>query len=74
MPLWHDAWPNKDLAQMRQLRPKIEESMAALVKAELLGILRGKRIAGRSGVSAMTNATLALKAALAGICRRDQQP
>jgi hypothetical protein len=66
VPLWHEAWPNKDLAQMRQLMPKIEENMAALQKAELPGILREKKDAWRSGVSAMTSATSALKAALAG--------
>jgi hypothetical protein len=66
VPLWHEAWPNKDLAQMRQLMPKIEENMAALQKAELPGILRDKKDAWKSGVSAMTSATSALKSALVG--------
>ena len=65
VPLWHEAWPNKDLALMRQLMPKIEENVTALQKAELPGILRDKKDTWAAGVAAMTSASTTLKEALA---------
>jgi len=43
VPLWHEAWPDKNLGLMRELMPKINEHVAALRKAELPGILRDKK-------------------------------
>lgn len=41
-PIWHQAWPNKDIALLRQLSPDVEKGVAKIAKAELPGILRDK--------------------------------
>ena len=64
-PLWHEAWPNKNLAMMRELLPQVEQHLAAIQKAELPGILRDKQAAWKQGVEAMTAAASAMKTALA---------
>jgi hypothetical protein len=43
MPMWHDAWPNKDYKALAALVPAIEKHVAALDRAELPGILRDKQ-------------------------------
>lgn len=64
-PLWHEAWPNKDLAMMRELLPQVEQHVAAIQKAELPGILRDKQGAWTKGVEALAAAAVTMKAALA---------
>lgn len=64
-PLWHEAWPNKNLAMMRELLPQVEQHVAAIQKAELPGILRDKQEAWTKGVEALAAATTAMKTALA---------
>jgi len=48
--LWHDAWPGKDYVAMRAMLPEIRERSAAVMKADLPGILRDKQVAWDEGV------------------------
>ena len=50
MPMWHEAWPNKDYKALAALVPDIEKHVAAISKAELPGILRDKKAAWEAGV------------------------
>jgi len=40
--LWHDAWPAKDIPQLKSLLPDVENAYTALAMAKLPGILRDK--------------------------------
>lgn len=42
-PLWHDAWPKKDVDALVALEPKVKAGVEAIAKAELPGILRDKK-------------------------------
>lgn len=64
-PLWHEAWPKKDLALVKQLLPKVEEHVAALQKAELPPTLHAKQKGWEAGVKAVTVSAGEMKAALA---------
>lgn len=50
-PLWHDAWPAKDLGLMRELLPRIHGHVESLQKVELPGILRDKEAKWDEGVA-----------------------
>jgi hypothetical protein len=63
-PLWHEAWPNKDLARMRELLPEIDGHIATLQKTDLPGILRDKKPAWDRGVAACAAQAAALRQAL----------
>ena len=65
MPLWHDAWPNKNFDLMRQLMPKIREHIATLKKVELPGILREKRAKWDAGLAGVVASADKLEQALA---------
>jgi len=65
-PLWHNAWPNKDLALMKELVPQVKEHMAELEKARLPGILRDKQAKWDEGVQAMAAAVAKYEQAVAG--------
>jgi len=41
--LWHDAWPAKDIAQLKSLLPEVESEYKKLAAAKLPGILRDKK-------------------------------
>ena len=71
MPLWHDAWPNKDLELMRKLMPQLKEHVATLQQAELPGILRDKREKWDAGVTEVATQTTTLETALTA---NQQQP
>ena len=64
MPLWHDAWPNKDVKAMAAMLPEIEKHFAAVNKAELPMVLRDKQAAWVSGVDDMKQTIAAYKAAV----------
>jgi hypothetical protein len=64
MPMWHDAWPNKDVKAMAAMLPEIEKHVAAINKAELPMILRDKKAAWVAGVDNLKQATAAYKAAV----------
>ena len=38
--LWHNAWPEKDIAKLKSLVPDVESAYAKLAAAQLPGILR----------------------------------
>jgi hypothetical protein len=42
-PLWHEAWPKKDIEALAALAPKVDAGVDAIAKAELPGILRDKK-------------------------------
>ena len=65
MPLWHDAWPNKDVKAMAAILPDIERHFAAVNKAELPLILRDKQAAWVAGVDDLKQTVGAYKAAVA---------
>lgn len=52
-PLWHEAWPEKDVKKMADLLPEIEKHVAAIAAAELPGILRDKQAAWKEGVASL---------------------
>ncbi len=56
MPMWHDAWPNKDYKALADFLPKIEEHLKKIERAELPGILRDKRTTWAEGVAALRTA------------------
>jgi hypothetical protein len=64
-PLWHTAWPAKDVNLIRELLPQVKEHVAALQKAELSGILRDKKPKWDEGVKNVVAATQAYDQALA---------
>ena len=63
MPLWHEAWPNKDVKAMAAMVPEIEKHMAAISKTELPGILRDKQAAWAAGVIDLKATVATYKAA-----------
>ena len=64
MPLWHDAWPNKDVKAMAAMLPDIEKHMAAVNKAELPPLLRDKQAAWVAGLDDLKQTVTAYKAAV----------
>ena len=50
-PLWHDAWPKKDVDALVALTPKVDAGVEAIAKAELPGILRDRKKAWDEAVS-----------------------
>lgn len=65
MPMWHDAWPNKDYKALAGLVPAIDRHVAAIAQAELPGILREKAAPWKTGVATLTASAAAYKAAVA---------
>ncbi len=65
MPMWHDAWPNKDYKALAGLVPAIDTHVAAIAQAELPGILREKATAWKAGVATLSASAAAYKAAVA---------
>jgi hypothetical protein len=53
-PLWHNAWPKKDVVALVALAPKVNAGVEAIAKAELPGILRDKKTAWDAAVSRLT--------------------
>ena len=64
MPLWHEAWPNKDVKAMAAMLPDIEKHVAAVSKAELPLLLRDKKAAWTACVDDLKQAAAAYKAAV----------
>ena len=69
-PLWHDAWPNGDLAMVGTLLPEAKRNQDALEKAVLPGILRDKQEAWQTGVASMRAALTEVEK---GLAAGDQQ-
>jgi hypothetical protein len=61
--IWHEAWPNKNIAMLRQLLPEVESGIAKVASAQLPGILREKREAWEEGIKKLQTAGSEYKAA-----------
>jgi hypothetical protein len=66
MPMWHEAYPNKDYAALRKLAPEVEAGVAKIASAKLPGILREKEAAWTKGIAALKAAGAAYTKAAAG--------
>jgi hypothetical protein len=64
MPLWHDAWPAKDVKTMAAMLPRIEKHVAAVNKAELPMVLRDKKAAWVAGVDDLKRTAAAYRTAV----------
>ncbi len=64
MPLWHDAWPAKDVKAMAEMWPSIEKHLNALGKATLPGILRDKQTAWDENLAKLQSIGASYKAAV----------
>lgn len=63
--IWHEAYPEKDMALMQQLLPEVEEGISKVAAAQLPGILREKRGVWEEGVKNLQSAGSEYRAALA---------
>jgi hypothetical protein len=54
--IWHEAWPQKNTAMLRQLVPDVGKGIAAVASAPLPGILRDKKAAWDEGVKKLRDA------------------
>jgi hypothetical protein len=52
-PLWHEAWPSKNVAMMKELLPQVRTHVESVEKATLPGILRDKQKPWDEGVRAL---------------------
>lgn len=64
-PLWHQAWPNKDIALIKELLPKVESFTAQIENTELPGILRDRETKWKEGVANLRVCTDRLRTAVA---------
>ncbi|MCX6550490.1 MAG: hypothetical protein NTY02_05700 [Acidobacteria bacterium] len=64
MPMWHEAWPNKDYKALAAMVPALDTHMAAIAAAELPGILRDKAPQWKTGVADLQTCVTAFKAAV----------
>ena len=60
-PLWHQAWPDRDVAQLKALLPETERGVEAVAAATLPGILRDRTAAWTKEVAALREATSAYR-------------
>ena len=63
--IWHEAWPQKNAAMLRQLVPDVEKGIASVASAPLPGILRDRKAAWDEGVKKLQNAGSEYKVAAA---------
>lgn len=66
MPLWHEAWPAKDVKRMAELAPGIRKHLAEVQKAKLPGILRDRQAAWEAGLQQLQAAAAAYQSAVDG--------
>jgi len=65
-PIWHDAYPNKDVAALRGFVGEVESLAGKVIAAELPGILRDREAKWKAGLEELKKAVDAYKAAAAG--------
>jgi len=63
--IWHTAWPNRNTDMLTALLPEIEKGTAAIVSAELPGILRDKKPLWAKGVGDLQSIVKEYRAAVA---------
>ncbi len=61
--IWHDAWPAKDVAQLKALLPEVKSGAEKVAGASLPGILRDKESAWNEGVAELQRAVAEYEAA-----------
>lgn len=66
-PLWHTAWPEKNIGMLIELLPEIEKLSADVMKAKLPGILREKQIAWEKGINELNTIIDEYKSATAPV-------
>src|SRR5512135_329065 len=66
MPMWHEAYPNKDYAALRKLAPDVQAGIAKIEASKLPGILREKQAAWDKGLTALKGAGEAYTKAASG--------
>ncbi|HET9950287.1 MAG TPA: hypothetical protein VFS09_00695 [Candidatus Eisenbacteria bacterium] len=64
--IWHEAWPAKDAAKLRELLPEVEKGAKAIVDAKLPGILREKQGAWDEQVKTLQSVVALYAGAAAG--------
>jgi ribosomal protein S20 len=64
-PMWHDAWPKKDVAALVALVPDIEQHVKNISKAKLPGILRDKKPRWNNGIQELKTIVKEYKKAVA---------
>lgn len=64
MPLWHEAWPAKDVKRMAELAPGIRKHLAEVQAAKLPGILRDHQAAWDKGLAQLRASAAAYQAAV----------
>lgn len=64
-PIWHQAWPAKDVDLLVKYAPDVRAGVAAIAKAELPGMLRERRPAWDTGLAAFKEAAAEYDAAAA---------
>jgi NADH dehydrogenase/NADH:ubiquinone oxidoreductase subunit G len=62
--IWHEAYPDKDIALLQQLLPEVEEGISKVAAAKLPGILRGKKAVWEEGIQKLQSAGKDYKAAV----------
>ncbi len=62
-PLWHEAWPKKDVKMMKDLLPQARAGVAKVTEARLPGILREKQAAWDQGLVGLKDALARYEAA-----------
>lgn len=65
-PIWHTAYPEKDVKSLRSFVPKINELAANIYAAKLPGILREKDAVWKEGVAQLKKAVDAYNSAASG--------
>ena len=63
-PLWHDAWPNKNYALVKELLPEVQRYTKELQALELPGILRDKKPKWDAEVKSLAEHTAAVTLAI----------
>jgi len=61
--IWHEAWPKKNTAMLRQLLPDVEKGISEVAAAPLPGILREKKAAWDEGIKKLQSIGLEYKTA-----------
>lgn len=63
--IWHEAWPAKDVAQLKTLAPQVKAGADKVAAAKLPGILRDKQAVWDQGVAALQKSVADYEAAIA---------
>jgi len=63
--LWHGAWPERDVARIKELLPDVMQAAEAVTQASLPGILRDKKAAWDAEVAGLNSSVDAYRQAAA---------